>query len=273
MPKTCEEIPVSIPRKEGFLAGTLHRPGGQPPGQGWPAVLMCHGFTGNRIEAHFMFVKTSRSLAAAGLASLRFDFRGSGESSGEFQDVSVLTELADALAAWEFLGAVEGLDPERRGVLGLSLGGAVTALLAGGLAAENRPPKCCVLWSAVGDLAELWEARFRQLGFIKRKLIRYPLQLGAFLVGKRFITDARKAPRAIDALAASGVPALVIHGTKDEAVPVAQARALAKALGKKLATLKIIRGADHVFSRSDWEKKVIRLSRTWLKKRLQGAAP
>ena len=153
-------------------------------------------------------------------------------------------------------------------LLALVAGGAVTALLAGGLAAENRPPKCCALWSAVGDLAELWETRFRQLGLIKRRLVRYPLKLGAFLVGKRFMTDAGKAPRAIDALAAAGVPALIIHGTKDEAVPVAQARAFARALGKKLATLEIIRGADHVFNRPDWEGEVIRLTRTWLKKRL-----
>ncbi|MEM0011325.1 MAG: alpha/beta hydrolase, partial [Candidatus Bathyarchaeia archaeon] len=40
-----------------------------------PAVMMCHGFTGQRMEAHFLFVKTARRLAQNGITVLRFDFR------------------------------------------------------------------------------------------------------------------------------------------------------------------------------------------------------
>jgi hypothetical protein len=49
---------------------------------------------------------------------------------------------------------------------------------------------------------------------------------------------------------------------------VAHARRFAKACGRKLASLKIIRGADHVFNRPDWERKVIDLARDWLRARL-----
>ncbi|HIE24547.1 MAG TPA: alpha/beta fold hydrolase [Anaerolineales bacterium] len=44
-----------------------------------PAVLICHGFAGNRVESHFIFVKVARRLANAGFFVLRFDFRGFGE--------------------------------------------------------------------------------------------------------------------------------------------------------------------------------------------------
>jgi fermentation-respiration switch protein FrsA (DUF1100 family) len=269
MPVTCREIPVSIPMKEGLLAGTLHIPQGERPDGGWPAVLMCHGFTGNRMEAHFMFVKTSRSMAADGLATLRFDFRGSGESSGEFKDMSILTEVADALAAWEFLAGVDGVDAARRGLLGLSLGGAVASLLVGGLVSEGRAPLACALWSAVADLEELWQRRFEELGMIRRKLIRFPISMGGFQVGERFFKDMKEAPKPVDALGAAGdVPVLIVHGSSDEAVPVGQARDYARACGKKRAKLEVIRGADHVYNRPDWEKKVIDVTRKWFKKKL-----
>lgn len=268
MPKTCEEIPVSVPMKDGFLAGTLHLPRGRRPRKGWPAALLCHGFTGNRIEAHFLFVKASRAFAQAGLASLRIDFRGSGESSGRFQDMSVLTELADALAAWEFMGAVKSIDAKRRGVLGFSHGGAVAALLTGGLATEGRPPKCCALWSAVSDIQEIWKSRVVGLTKGGRRRLRFPIPLGAHLVGRRFFTDMKKAPRPVEALGAAGVKTLVLQGTADQAVPAHQPRDLAAACGPKLGTLRLIKDADHSYDRPDWEKKVIRITRDWLKKRL-----
>jgi len=269
VPKSCEEKPVSISMKRGFLAGTLTLPYRRSPAKGWPAVLMCHGFTGNRMEAHFMFVKASRQLAAHGIASLRFDFQGSGESSGRFEDMTILTEVADALAAWEYLLNRPETDPERQGIIGLSLGGGVTSLLTGGLHAEERPPRCCALWSAVGDLAVIWEERFKQLGMLKRALMRFPIAVGAFRIGERFFKEMKEAPRPVDAMAAAGdVPVLVIHGSKDEVVPVSQARDYLKKCGKKRARLMILHGADHVYNRPDWERKVIDTTREWLKKRL-----
>jgi alpha-beta hydrolase superfamily lysophospholipase len=269
MPKTAVEVPVSVPMKGGFLAGTVHLPRGRKPARGWPSVLMCHGFTGHRIEAHFLFVKASRAFAAAGLASLRFDFRGSGESSGRFEDMSVLTELADALAAWEFLGAVEGMNPGRRGVLGFSHGGAVASLLSGGLAAEERAPRCCALWSAVADIHEIWRPRLAAARRARRgKRLRFPITVGGHRLGRVFMRDMDAAPRPDQAMGAAGIPTLIVQGTADAAVPVHQAKAFASAVGRRLATLKIMKGLDHTYERPEWEKKVIRMTRDWLRRKL-----
>lgn len=269
MPVNAQEIPFGISMKTGFLAATLHLPGPTAPRKGWPAVLMCHGFTGHRMEAHFLFVKTSRELARQGIATLRFDFRGSGESSGRFQDMSILTEVADALAAWQELGRIPMVDPERRFLLGLSFGGAVSALLSGGLAAEGRPPAGTVLWSAVGDIEALWHRRIAEMSSGKGKSkVRFPLERSGHLLGRKFFTDIRRVPRPIEALGASGVEALIIHGTRDDAVPVADARALAAACGPKRATLKVLEGYDHTFARTEREKKVIALTARWLRARI-----
>jgi len=262
-----QEIPLRIAMKGGFLAATLHIPGGRAPKAGWPSVVMCHGFTGSRLESHFLFVKASRAFAEKGFASLRFDFRGSGESSGRFQDMSVLTEVADALAAWQFAGRLRGLDGERRCLLGLSFGGAVSALLAGGLAAEGRPPAGCVLWSAVGDIGQLWDRRIAAMGRGRRRL-RFPLERSGHLLGRRFFEDIRQVPRPIEALSAAGVPALIVHGTADDAVPVDDARAFAAGCRRGLATLRVLPGYDHTFARSDRERKVIGLTAGWLRRKI-----
>ena len=52
----------------------------------------------------------SRLLARQGIASARFDFLGSGESDGEFQDMTLSGEIADAGAILDWLGRVRGVD-------------------------------------------------------------------------------------------------------------------------------------------------------------------
>jgi len=270
MPKRAEEIAITIPLENGFLAGTLHMPVGRKPRGGWPAVMLCHGFTGNRIEAHFMFVKASREFARLGLASLRFDFRGSGESSGDFQEVSILTELADALAAWQFLGCVKGIDIKRRALLGLSLGGAVASLLAGGLAGEKEAPACVALWSAVADIKALWVKRLQQIKKASgRKSLTYPVSHSGLEVGRRFFDDIAQVPLPSEAIGVAGVPTLIVHGEGDTVIPTEQAQAFKTACGSKLATLKIFKHMDHTFAEPGWERKVIAVSAKWLIKKLE----
>src|SRR5690242_9112874 len=94
------------------LRGVLHQPAEGVPGPA-PAVVFFHGFTGNRMESHWMFVRCSRALAEAGVASLRFDFYGSGESDGEFRQMTLTGEIADGRAAVAFLRKQNGIDPQR----------------------------------------------------------------------------------------------------------------------------------------------------------------
>ncbi len=115
-----------------------------------PVVLMLHGFTGSRNEwsseavKEGLFGRAAPVFAKNGIASLRIDFRGSGESDGKFEDMTVETEVTDAQAALDFLSTNGSVDGKRISVMGMSLGGAVTTAVAG---RTKTPLRSVVLWN------------------------------------------------------------------------------------------------------------------------------
>ena len=236
------------------LRGMLHLPA-SAPNQPVPGVVLFHGFTGQRMESHGMFVSCSRALARAGIASLRFDFYGSGESDGEFREMTLRGEIADGRRAVDFLRAQAEINPQRLGLLGLSLGGAVAASLASGVGA-----KAVVLWSAVAHTA-----RIREL--IKKSARKIPGKAGAFEANARelhprLIEDVLKV-EPIRHLKRYKGPTLIIHPELDEVVPVSHARAFFLAASNANKEIAIIKGADHVFSSIPWEQEVLIRTAKW----------
>ncbi|MCH9006849.1 alpha/beta hydrolase [candidate division KSB1 bacterium] len=69
------ETPVTFVRDSLQLVGMLHLPAERT--EPVPAVLMLHGFTGNKTETHSLYTRLARQLATQGIAALRFDFAGS----------------------------------------------------------------------------------------------------------------------------------------------------------------------------------------------------
>jgi uncharacterized protein len=118
------ERPVTIPG-EVELEGMLHWPeGGQPRG----GVVVCHPhprYGGNLHNA--VSTALAREATAQGLAALRFNFRGTGESEGEHGEG--LAEKADVAAALAFLGQ-ELSASARLALAGYSFGAAVAAAYA-----------------------------------------------------------------------------------------------------------------------------------------------
>jgi uncharacterized protein len=241
------------------LRGMLHLPAaaGKRPA---PGVVLFHGFTGNRMESHWMFVKCSRALAQAGFASLRFDFCGSGESDGEFRDVTLRGEIADGRATVAFLRKQAGIDPERVGLLGLSLGGAVAAALA-----PHVQAKVVVLWSALAHTARLRDL-VKQLA---KKIPGKPgaLEFDAREISPRFIADVLKV-EPVRHLARFKGPTLIVHPEKDEAIPVSHAHDFYQAAGADAKELAIIAGADHVYTSILWEQEVIVRTVKWFGRHL-----
>jgi hypothetical protein len=247
--------PVEFERGGITLRGMLHMPGGEGAA---PGVVILHGFGGNRIGNGFAYVKTSRALAAVGIASLRFDFAGSGESDGRFEDMSVLTELEDARAALEFLSRREGVDPERLGVLGHSVGGFVAAMLL-----EDARISSGVLCAAVAERSlfddekppDADEQLDRQ-GFVA---------IGPHRVGRRFGDDAEVADP-LGCLSRSRADVLVIHGEADEAVPPEHSRLLGDAAGGRSGArteVVFVPEADHGFNRLDHHEELVRRTVEW----------
>lgn len=94
------------------------------PRAGRTGVVLVHGWSGNRSGPHGLLTALGRTLAAAGWPSLRFDFRGRGESGGQGLESTLLTMADDLVAASEWFARTYGL--QRLVYVGLCSGGNVT---------------------------------------------------------------------------------------------------------------------------------------------------
>ncbi|HLS91710.1 MAG TPA: alpha/beta fold hydrolase [Limnochordia bacterium] len=249
--------PVSFYNQGQKLIGVVHRPAGGE-GERYPAVVLCHGFTGQKVEPHRIFVKMAEALADRGYLALRFDFRGSGDSEGDFHKVNFEDEVSDAVKAVDYLVAAEPVDPERIGVLGLSMGGAVAACLSG------RDPriKATVLWAAVSDFQVLGAPeRWKDAPWMPE---HEAWDVGGLLVGRRFFEGMERTVPWQEIKKAKG-PVLVLHGDGDTVVPIDHAHRYQQALGDAGIPhrLVVLEGADHTFNRYAWEQQVIQESAAW----------
>ena len=142
---------------DGTVVGTLSMP--TRTRHAVPMVLILHGFTGTRDELpiigtdEFTFARTARLFGEAGIATLRIDFRGSGESDGTFDQTTFTSQISDALAALDVIDRMRKVDDDRIGVLGLSQGG----LVASAVAAVDDRVDSVVLWSPVANPVDTYK--------------------------------------------------------------------------------------------------------------------
>ncbi|MFZ0565858.1 MAG: alpha/beta fold hydrolase [Chlamydiales bacterium] len=132
------------------IFGILHRPLQETPS---PIVVFCHGFASSKHGTQRAFVYLAEALARENIASLRFDFRGAGDSEGNLSELSFNDLVADAVTALNYLPNLEKIDMERVGLFGSSLGGAIAVF-----SAANNPDrgiKALALWAPVAS-GELW---------------------------------------------------------------------------------------------------------------------
>ena len=125
------------------LFGLLHLPLAVQPGLRRAGLVLCPPFAVEQVGASLLQVETARVLAANGLPVLRFHYRGSGDSDGEFEEVTLSGHVSDALRAVDLLCERERV--EQVGLLGIRLGATVAALAA---EADSRV-RALVLWEPV----------------------------------------------------------------------------------------------------------------------------
>ncbi len=113
------------------LAGTLTLPPGAGP---FPAVVLISGSGPNtRDEAilgHKPFLLLADTLTRRGIAVLRYDKRGIGQSIGSYALATSLDFAADASAAVTYLNTRTEINPKKIGLLGHSEGGLIAPLVA-----------------------------------------------------------------------------------------------------------------------------------------------
>ncbi|MCA9914088.1 MAG: alpha/beta fold hydrolase [Anaerolineae bacterium] len=129
VPYTVEDVTFS--HDDITLAGTLTLPEGE--GQ-HPAVILITGSGPQNRDEEILgfriFQQIADHLTRNGIAVLRYDDRGVGESSGEYDTSTAADFAVDASAAVDYLLTREDINPDEIGLLGHSEGGIVAPMTA-----------------------------------------------------------------------------------------------------------------------------------------------
>jgi len=127
------EEEVAYENKEAgiTLAGTLTLPSGKGPS---PVVLLISGSgpqdRNETIYNHHPFLVLADYLTRQGIAVLRVDDRGVGESTGDFSQATSVDFASDVLAGIEYLKTRKEINPEQIGLIGHSEGGLIAPMVA-----------------------------------------------------------------------------------------------------------------------------------------------
>lgn len=247
--------------KDGInLCGILTSPGKNSKG----AVILCHGITVEKNEAGF-YTRLAKLLAKNDLTSLRFDFRGHGESKGKSWEMTIKGEISDLEAAVKLL---RNKGFKKISLIGTSFGGSIVTLYT------KRSPSaiaCITLLCPVLDYKRTFlnpETEWAQEWFTPETLSKAAktgkLNLDGFQLGSDLLTEFRQINPG-ETLLKLKVPALLVHGTEDSYVPYS----VTKYYGKKYRNGKFlaIYGADHGFE--GFEKRVYREVIKWVLKHLE----
>jgi len=117
-------------KSEGLtLTGVVHTPDDMVPGERRPAMLVLHGFGSNKSSGNS--IGPAEMLCDWGYVTMRFDFRGCGESEGEYGRIICLEQVEDTKSALGYLQTRDDVDPGRISALGSSFGAAVAVYTGG----------------------------------------------------------------------------------------------------------------------------------------------
>ena len=225
---------------DGGIVGIVARPEGAT---NVPAVLMLHGFGSHKDEVGDLFKRLSGPLARNGIASLRIDFPGWGESAGEMWESSLSVRVAATDSAYRYLRTMPFADQERIGVVGFSMGG-TTARISAALDPDRY--KSMVAWASASNGGSL-ELTPEEREILERDG-RVTIDLGwrEVTLGSQWFEDSKRyRGRHLELIAQYPGAFLSIGGDEDPAA--ADLMAFVNAAGGKLKEGMIIGGAGHIF--------------------------
>jgi len=227
---------VKFHNREGReLAAILNRPAGTPKAY----AIFAHCFTCGKDIPSARTI--AQRLVAHGIAVLRFDFTGLGESEGEFSNTNFSSNVGDLIAAADHL---RNTAEAPKLLIGHSLGGAAV------LAAASEIPETAAV-ATIGapcdpshvrnlfdeHIATIEDEGEREVSLAGRK----------FTIKKQFLDDVSEqklAPRIEDLRRAL----LVMHAPTDQTVGIENAARI-YAYGKHPKSFISLDGADHLLKR------------------------
>jgi putative redox protein len=236
---------INFPNGRGQqLAARLERPDGSPRAH----ALFAHCFTCDKTSK--AAARISRALAGLGVAVLRFDFTGLGESEGEPTGFSA--NVQDLLAAARHM---EGLGGAPALLIGHSLGGAAVLAAAGEIATATAVATIGAPADVAHVLKQLGEgvAAIDSSGRAEVKIAGR-----AFTLDKAFVDDART-QNLTERIAHLRRALLILHAPTDQVVGIDNASAIFLAARHPKSFI-ALDGADHLLTKgadADYAAEVI----------------
>ena len=120
-----------------------------------PGIVLCQGMAG--VKEYFWFPDIARRFVSLGYVALIWDYRGVGESEGEYGRLYPLEQAEDIRNALTYLELHPKVDPQRLGLAGWSFGGGMAPYVAG----VDVRVKCAVSVVGWAD-GELWMRSLRR---------------------------------------------------------------------------------------------------------------
>lgn len=236
-----------IPTPKGIMRGFFHKPNQDQH----PVCLIFHGFTGQKTGTKFCYVQLARMLEVKGIATFRFDFLGSGESDGNFVDMTFQDELSCARVILEETLKMENCTEIY--VLGHSMGGAVASELA---KLYPQQIKKMVLWAPAFNLPD---ALLYLTGQVERA---QTYDHSGYEISDEFVEDilSRDFYEHLDTYQNK---LMIIHGTADTTVPYDISQRYLQGFHKDTEFVAIEDG-NHNFDKLTDIKKVLKLSLDFL---------
>ncbi len=241
------------------LCGILSNP---VQGKENPVTILCHGLSSNKGRPKFIDLESA--LNGKGIATFRFDFFGHGESGGKFEDLTLSEAVDDVEKAVNF---VKRLGYKKIALLGSSFGGAAAIIAA----PEINGLFALALIAPVSNYEEKELEKNTKKGLEEWRKKGYIYHVKSNGTKQRlnysFFEDLKK-NNGYEAAKKINIPTIIIHGDKDEMVPLKQSKKAARII--KNCKLEIIRGADHRFSEAEHHKKMIKLASEFMAKKIKG---
>lgn len=132
---------IEIPSTRGNIPATIQLPAKSARGEELPLVVLCHGFTGNR-QGDGHFAPLAEDLAAHGIATVRLDFAGCGDSTEPYANYTLANMAADVDSVIGYMQATYGTG--KTALVGHSMGGRLASLYP---QLGQYPVTALALWS------------------------------------------------------------------------------------------------------------------------------
>jgi dipeptidyl aminopeptidase/acylaminoacyl peptidase len=270
----------------------------------FPLVLLCHGHSRNKNDGLDLL---ALELASQGIASFRMDFRGCSGTVGRFDLLPRLNWRDDIDNALVFITHEEGINPERIGMAGISMGGSMTL----DSAANDKRIKCAAAMAPVANLRrnfyKIWQNCLGGKGFQdmlrlleedKLRRVRTGISgfiSSAYLCGKtgqeeleylyencreqvagrynnNYVTlegveDTLKFVPEEDAEKIT-IPIMFIHGKDDYLVAISESEGVYNRVKSEHKELYLVEGCDHNIPQDPKRKEVFPRIAAWFKQYL-----